>query len=38
MQNELTKAEQNLLIMKRKNSALQELVDVFGLELYYAKG
>ena len=35
MQNELTKAEQNLLIMKRKNSALQELVDVFGLELYY---
>ena len=38
MQDELTKAEQNLLIMKRKNSALQELVDVFGLELYYAKG
>lgn len=37
LQNELTKAEQNLSIMKRKNSALQELVDVFGLELYYAK-
>lgn len=35
IRGELTKAEQNLAIMKMKNSALQELIDMFGLELYY---